>query len=647
MMRSATFLLFLFCMTDTGFAISADQDNPLSRWSKALSDASVSDADKVYFADSILVFYVKSNPDSAIYFSRVTLYYALKANDTASIDYATMYLGSLHRKKGNYDSSLYYYDKCLVSYTERNYEEGIASVYNNIATVYTEQSRYDLAIKKYYEALEVFKNSTNYNACANVYSNFAELYFKLENYDKAFEYWTNAKEFYIKGNDANEITNSIRGLAKVYLQRDNLPLAESQLLNALELDRKNEIDVFEVDDQLLLMELYLKTGDKKSFENSLSSIQPFMLVIDIPLKKASYHELFADYQLTQEKFKEAISIYDSSLFFLDEEDVPEMSLRILKKQFKAKILAGITNNMLADLNEIEELEIRVGTIRKDRITQELDAGYNLKEKEELISVLNEKNKTAQELVEKERELKKQKQQQNVLLWIGIIAICLFVVYGIFTYRKLRKTKRELEISMEEKDMLFKELNHRVKNNLAIVNSFLGIEMHGKSDEVKEILKICEGRIHSLGLMHEMLYQSEMIEKVELKSYFEKLVQFVSKTLVNNPTSMHINCQEEIWVSSNKVVLIGLITNELLTNAMKYAKDPSRNLRIDITVSRIENQLKIEISDNGIGLKADFNPQKSNSLGMKLAYGLTKQLNGTFSFKNLEQGSSFAILFEHQ
>ena len=70
-----------------------------------------------------------------------------------------------------------------------------------------------------------------------------------------------------------------------------------------------------------------------------------------------------------------------------------------------------------------------------------------------------------------------------------------MVYGIFTYRKLRTTKRELEISMEEKDMLFKELTHRVKNNLAIVNSFLGIEMHGKSDEVKEIsfsIAIIEG-----------------------------------------------------------------------------------------------------------------------------------------------------------
>jgi len=80
--------------------------------------------------------------------------------------------------------------------------------------------------------------------------------------------------------------------------------------------------------------------------------------------------------------------------------------------------------------------------------------------------------------------------------------------------------------------------------------------------------------------------------------------------------------------------------------MKYAKDPSRDLRIDIIVSNIENKIKIEISDNGIGLKEDFNPQKSNSLGMKLAFGLTKQLNGNFSFRNLEQGSAFEILFKN-
>jgi len=472
------------------FSFSGENENRVGLWHKLLNDDSVSDADKVYFADSLIVYYVKSNPDSAIYFSRVTLYYAILANDTASIDYATMYLGSLHRKKGNYDSSLFYYNQALDSYVTRNYEEGIASVYNNIATVYTEQSRYDLAIKKYYEALEVFKNSKNYNACANVYSNFAELYFKLENYDKAFEYWSLAKEKYIEGNNVNQITNSIRGLAKVYMHQNNLFLAESQLLNALDLDRKNEIDVFEVDNQLLLMELYLKSGNSIAFKKSFDAIQPFIFVIDIPLKKATYYELYADYQLTQDKFKQAILNYDSSLVFLDNEDVPEMSLRILKKQFKAKIIAGITTNILADLHEIEELELSVNLIRKDRITQELDAGYNLKEKEELISVLNEKNKVAQNLVEKERELKQNQEQQNLILWIGIVAICLFVIYGIFTYRKLRSTKKELEISMEQKDILFKELNHRVKNNLAIVNSFLGIEMHGKSDEVKEILKIC-------------------------------------------------------------------------------------------------------------------------------------------------------------
>jgi len=639
-------IFFLFYVSSSACALSIESEKHVQQWQQSLNDPKVSDANKVYITDSLLLFYVKSNTDSALYFSRLLLQYAVVAHDSESIDYATVFIGSLHRKKGNYDSSIYYYERALKSYKERYFEEGIASIYNNIATVYMEQNRYDLAIKNFNEAFIVFKDSKNFNARANIYSNFADLYLILENYDKAFEYYTIAKETYVKDTVVYDVTNSFRGLAKIYLKRGEFELAKNELNAALEIDHKNGISISEVEDLLLLMQLYLLTDDKRNFEICFNAVKPLKTKSAMLLNEVSYYELYGDYLVSLKQFSRSISVYDSSLFLLREENIPEIRLRVLKKKFKAKLLNRSFDNALSELEEIEKLELQVAELRRDRITQEIDAGYNLKEKEELIDILNEKNKTTEELVETERELSRQKQQQNIFLWIGISAICVFVIYGIFTYRKLKSTKKDLEISVTQKDLLFKELNHRVKNNLAIVNSFLGIEMHGKTNEVQEILKICEGRIHTLGLMHEMLYQSEMIEQVELKLYFEKLVEFISKTIVKDKTSIHLSIKEPVWVSSNKVVLVGLIVNELLTNAMKYAKDPMRELVVSIAVFENEKKVTIQISDNGIGLKKDFDPKKSNSLGMKLAYGLTKQLHGNFSFKNLEQGSLFEIIFEN-
>jgi len=634
------FLYFLFFLNT--FAVENK-----SVWLNTISKPGVSTQLKMQYSDSLLSYFRKSNPDSAIYAAHCLLRFSTLLKDTGLIDYAYSNLGSQHRRKGNFDSSLFYYRKALDSYKARSFEEGVAAIYNNLATVYKTQGRFDLAIKNYHEALQIFKNSKRYFARANLYSNFAGLYFKLENYQKALEYWNLAKVDYAKDGGSVDITYSMRGIGGVYLKQGKTLLAEKQLLEALQLDRKNKINVLILEDLITLMELYLKTGMTRKFVEAMASAKLLLKDIDFPLSRASFYQHYGDFLILDNKPAMAVIQFDSSLLNIKGEDVPEMKLTILKKRLTAKILAKQFDNTYAQILEIEELEKKVLRIRQDRVVQESEARYNLKDKQDLIVALNEKNKSAQKLIVKERELKAQKQWQITILLIGIALVCLFFVYVLFLNKRLNKTKKELEMNIEQRDFLFKELNHRVKNNLHIVNSFLGIEMHGRSNEVKDILQACENRIHSLGLVHEMLYQSDVIEKVELKPYFEKLSSFIDKTLTNSDVKIEVEVLPNHWVNSNKAVLIGLIVNELLTNAIKYAKDPKRQLIIKVEARYIEkSKIQIEINDNGVGLPPDFNPNKSGSLGMRLAFGLSKQLNGSFSFSNLEPGTSFKIVFQN-
>jgi len=613
-------------------------------WKEKLDNIQTSNSDKTLYSDSLLLYYRKNNPDSALYYAQLILTYSLTDKDTTNADYALMHLGSLHRIKGNYDSSLFYYQKALASYEYRNFEDGIASVYNNIATVHKTQGRYDLAMYNYHEANLRFQFSENLFVRANLLSNFAGLYYKLENYDKAYEYWSLAKKLYLLSVNSYEVTHAYRGLCRITIHQQKYDEAEQLLLETIDLDVKNNIKVFLADDYVLGMELYIKLNNQNQFLAFQKNAKNILFELNLPLTKSLYYEHSGDFYKTKNELIKSLEYFDSSLFFIATEDISEIKLRLLKKRFTVKVALKDMKELSDDLAKIYALEEEVALIRKDRLTQEMDATYNLNQKEELIKNLDEKNESQQKLLTKEIELKNQRQQQVIVLSVGIALLILVSFWILMINRKLTKTKKELELAIDQKDFLFKELNHRVKNNLHIMNSLLSIEMNGKSDEVVAILKTIENRIYSLGLMHEMLYQSDNIEFVVLEDYFKKLTDYLSKTLANERVQFTVDVSPEIVFSSNKIVLLGLVANELITNSLKHAKKNNEDLKIKLQGYIENNTIILLISDNGSGLPENFNTVSVNSLGMKLATGLIKQLKGKLIINSSEKGSVFEIHF---
>jgi two-component sensor histidine kinase len=638
---SAIRLVFLMVCILTSVHTLLAQKSSIEKLKFKLESKKYSNYTRSYFADTLLLHYRKTNPDSALFFTRKM--YSLVINDTSqnNIDYCVTHLGSLHRIIGNLDSSIFYYKIALNSYRKRKYEEGIASIYNNLATVYKTQNRYDLAILNYLEALEIFKNSKRYNARGNMYSNFAGLYFKLENYVKAKEYWQLAERDY-RREKSHEISHCYRGYSRIFIAQKKYQEALEECNKAYDLDKKNKVDVFTIENLILIMEISLQLKEKNLFVKSLLEARTIIPMMDNPLTLSKFHEIVGDENKFKNQYEEAIQQYDSSLQYLQVEDLPENKLNILKKKLSALLLSGKDENNDKLWKEIQELEIHVLQIRRDRITQETDARYSLREKEEKIKILDEKNKVANELIESEKKLALQSKRQILWMWSGIGLILIFIIYVLFINKKLKSTQVELQKNIEQKDFLFRELNHRVKNNLHIVSSFLSIESNGKAEEVKEILHTCENRIHSLGLVHEMLYQGEFSENIELYTYFEKLLKVIRETLIDDKTKIDSTIEKGLKLSSNKTVLLGLIANELITNSIKYAKTPDRDLIIQLNIKSENGKSIMKIADNGIGItEKDL---RKNSLGMKLAKGLTNQLGGEFSFENLEQGIEFTIQF---
>lgn len=203
-----------------------------------------------------------------------------------------------------------------------------------------------------------------------------------------------------------------------------------------------------------------------------------------------------------------------------------------------------------------------------------------------------------------------------------------------------------KVTLREKEQLLKEIHHRVKNNLQIVSSLLSLQSENVVDEsFLNMIRESKNRINSMALVHEMLYKSKDINRVELKEYIKSLTQsLISSFSTNkNKVSIILNIGDNIFLEIDKMIPVGLILNELISNSFKYAFTSPDNNEIKIAIYLSGDLLKLEVSDNGKGIH-DSVP-KSTSLGLQLIRMLSEQLNGTSIVRN-ENGAKFELIFPY-
>ena len=212
-----------------------------------------------------------------------------------------------------------------------------------------------------------------------------------------------------------------------------------------------------------------------------------------------------------------------------------------------------------------------------------------------------------------------------------------------------KKEQELNISesLREKEALLGEIHHRVKNNLALVTGL--IEMQGARTDNK-LLKVqfveIQQRINAMSLIHEKLYKSNNFVKIDLQDYLKDLVDFLKNFFDKNKNvTVHFEL-EPVSVSAKRAVPIALIVNELITNSFKYAFLDKKNGDIYVQLTKIENEISLCVSDSGPGIPAEFNIKEANSLGFKLLNIFTKQLKGSFEYRN-DPGLIVCVKFKEE
>ncbi len=205
---------------------------------------------------------------------------------------------------------------------------------------------------------------------------------------------------------------------------------------------------------------------------------------------------------------------------------------------------------------------------------------------------------------------------------------------------------QLKNSLVEKEMLLKEIHHRVKNNLMIISSLLNLQSsYIKDKESQEIFKESQNRAKSMALIHERLYQSTDLKKIDFGDYIESLSSELFNTYVtqNSIIELKINV-EDIFLDINTAIPLGLIVNELITNSLKHAFPEGRKGEIDVNFHKKDDYYEFILMDNGVGFPDTIDYKNTESLGMQIITNLTEQIDGNIELNN-ENGTTFKISFK--
>lgn len=220
-------------------------------------------------------------------------------------------------------------------------------------------------------------------------------------------------------------------------------------------------------------------------------------------------------------------------------------------------------------------------------------------------------------------------------------------YTIPAFLERKKIEEKVKSSLNEKEVLIKEIHHRVKNNLQIISSLLNLQAEKIKDaDARGKFTESIGRINSMAIIHELLYRSKNLSTIEIRDYLNELVSFISRTY-SLRSSVKVDLKFDINKESidiNKAIPCGIIINELLSNAFKYAFPSAKKGKIIIEFTRTgKRHYKLKVSDNGIGMSPQINLSNPNTLGLQLIYSLVEQLDGKIKVTS-KKGTTFTIVF---
>jgi two-component sensor histidine kinase len=221
---------------------------------------------------------------------------------------------------------------------------------------------------------------------------------------------------------------------------------------------------------------------------------------------------------------------------------------------------------------------------------------------------------------------------------------LVLAHADITARK--QTEEQLRTAVREKDLLLREVSHRVKNNLQVISSLLNLQAGSIDDpRLGTLFQASQERLHSMALVHDLLQQADNVARINLAHYAARLIEELARTYAVDSARMTLETElEDVWVGLDTATPCGLLLHELLTNCFQHAFPEGETGRVRVVLrTTAEQTLMLRVGDTGCGFPEDLDFRATDSLGLQLVCTLADQLQGTITLERAE-GTHFLITF---
>lgn len=277
------------------------------------------------------------------------------------------------------------------------------------------------------------------------------------------------------------------------------------------------------------------------------------------------------------------------------------------------------------------------TERNVEVVGELEAKYESDKKDSEI-----------ELLSKENALQESEKNTYIAMSAGILSITLLVLVLFIQKQRVNKVLSEknsmISKSLAERELLLKEIHHRVKNNLQIVSSLLNVQSRFLPDaESKKAIQEGRNRVQSMALVHQKLYQNEDLAKIEIPEYLGQLSETLFDSYNIDEERIQLNTNiESVQLDLDTTIYLGLMVNELVSNALKYAFPDSMEGKIEVSLKKNNDSIQLQVSDNGVGSSALSN---ESGYGTRLIQTLSRGLKATVETLQ-KDGTTISVTFRN-
>jgi two-component sensor histidine kinase len=450
-----------------------------------------------------------------------------------------------------------------------------------LAKNFKEIGNYPDALKYLKQSLQMTQGSGN--KLREAYSNMSigEIYNATGNFSAATNYYTNALRF------ANE-SKDVNLLADVYNGIGNLSVAQGRYVDAIQYYTNAEAGYKSIAHKRELATLYTNVGKAytclKKFPQATKSFNDAKTLyneLNAELSMADYYSGMAMLDSATGNWKDAYLHYRKYIVINDSSFSKETLKKAVASQMKYE-------------NDKKEANIKAEQEKKD------------------IAAL--------------AEISRQRNIRNAAF--GVLILVLVFSGVVFRQRnKIAGEKKRSDQLLMDKEVLLKEIHHRVKNNLEVVSSLLALQSAQIDDPyTKDAMLAGQNRVHSIGIVHQKLYQGTNLGSIEMKDYFINLSESILDSF-GAKKRVTVECaMDQLDVDIDTAVPLGLIVNELLTNTLKYAFPEGQQGKVQIKLHKqMDGALRLEVSDNGVGKSG---VTKGTGFGGQLVALLTQQLSGS-------------------